>query len=166
MPSLPTMWLHYCHEQGCPPTVAAMARDMARPGDGVGAAMTCVWIASKFEEVYPVTQDMLCAHAGVARYDLRQQELVVLERTDWRLPIQTRVRRILHHLQVRDAFYDEAMYALLVAGMDGALPPRAWARVLRQVHTRVHPLLQLVATLTRFPRVRARVLRPRLSLRK
>lgn len=166
---LPKMWLHYCHAQGCPPTVAAMARDLARPGDGMGAHMACVWIASKFEEVYPMTQDMLRDAAGLPAYlDLRQEEAAVLARTDWRLPIHTAARAILHLLAERHAFYDDTVHALLVAGVDTVLRPETWARVLREARhkTRVHPLLQVVAMITRFQRVKRKALLPRLSRRR
>jgi hypothetical protein len=163
---LPSRWIRYCHEQGCPPTVAAMARDLTRPNDSVATHLACVWIASKFEEVEPFTQAMLREEAGLPRYlDLRQQEAAVLARVDWCLPFRTAARAILHLLAERHAFYDEAVHALLVAGVDGALSPEAWAHVLRHARTkvRVHPLLQLVAMLTGFRRVKRKALRPRLS---
>lgn len=161
---LPERWLLYCHAQECPPTVAAMARDMTWAGDNEATHMACVWIASKFEEVEPLTQRML-RNAVPHCVDLRQREAVVLARTDWHLPIHTAARQILHLLAERDAFYDDAVYALLVAGVDGALPAETWASVLRSARRRmrVHPLLQIVAMLTGFRRVRRKALRPRLS---
>ena len=153
---LPSRWLTYCYVQGCPPTVPAMARDLARPTDDLATQAACVLIASKFEEVEALTQQMLRTEAGLC---LDVKEAAVLARTNWRLPIHTAARTILHLLADRDAFYDDAVYALLDAGVDRALPP-AVGRPAPRAHRA--PRCPSRAMVTGFRRVRRKALRPRL----
>ena len=119
------------------PRVVALARALGRPGDSGLVTAACAWIASKFEEVYPLEAfDVLCA--GGWRYEeLCEAEAHVLDRVGWRLRV-----RVLPY----DAVWEDlgvtvgtgvatvCMRALALASRSlvAVAPARAWAREIRR----------------------------------
>lgn len=165
--------VHQLWRWGCAPTTADLSRALWRADAPRARRVAAVWIAVKFEEVYPPSLHEIIdkLRLSVTRTQVVEAEAAVLADLHYRLPLHTRMRAAMQaamrERRAERTLVDQVILLILWAGVADALTTDAWATALRDVHDGrvVCPLLQSVAALRKHPFgfARRRLLPPRLT---
>lgn len=137
----------------CSALTAGVMKELFRHITTVEDAIVSLWMASKFEEIWPIEVRMLPKYNGESELSYREacrREIDILCRLDWTIPFRSKVRSIHESLQRDNTFVRDCMYVALFTGFDDYFDVDAWKDALERVN---HPILQCMFSLLKVRRL-------------
>ena len=139
--------LMQCYLYECSALTAGVMKELHRHMSTVQDSIVSLWMASKFEEVWPIEVRKLPTYDGGVELSYREacrREIDILCRLNWTIPFRSKVRSIQDSLERVDGFVHDCIYVALFTGFDDYFDVDTWKDALKRVH---HPMLQCMFSL-------------------